>query len=193
MLGQRFAFDLLRVDDRPGINAHPAGTLRGLIIGGRTRECYAWGATVHAPFDGDVITASDGMAERAWLHPVREIAHVLWTAVTFRPSQLSKVLGNHVILRSGDVYAGFAHLVPDSVMVREGQTVRAGEVIGRVGHTGNSTMPHLHFQLMDGPDPLTARAIPCAFRAFDVLRDGRWEPTANGIPGRTDRIRSVEG
>lgn len=192
MLGQRFAFDLLRVDERPGIHAHPAGTLRGLIIGGRARECYAWGAGVHAPFDGDVVEAIDGMAERSWLHPVREIAHLLWNAATFRPSRLASVLGNHVILRFGDVYAGFAHLAPGSVSVHVGQTVRAGEVIGRVGHTGNSTMPHLHFQLMDGPDPLTARGIPSAFRSIDVKRDGRWVPVQNGIPGRADRLR-VEG
>lgn len=190
MLGQRFAFDLLKVDERPGIHAHPAGTLRGVIIGGRARECYAWGATVHAPFDGDVIAAVDGMAERSWLHPVREIAHVLWNAATFRPSRLARVLGNHVILRrDDDIYAGFAHLAPGSVAVRAGQSVRIGEVIGRVGHTGNSTMPHLHFQLMDDPDPLEARGIPCAFRSYDVLRGGHWELVQNGIPSRDDRVR----
>ena len=116
---------------------------------------------------------------------------VLENAVTFTPSKLPKILGNYVIMRSGDVYAGFAHLLPDSVAVTAGDVVRAGEVVGRVGHTGNSTAPHLHFQLMDSADLMTARDIPCAFRAYDVLRDGEWVPVLNGIPRRSDRIRST--
>lgn len=191
MLGQRYAYDLLRVDDRPGLNAHPAGRWRGLLIGGRTRECYAWGATVHAPFDGEVVRASDGMSERGWLHPVRELAHVLVNAVTFTPSRLPRILGNHVILRGDGVFAGFAHFTPGSVAVTPGQRVRVGDVLGRVGHTGNSTMPHLHLQLMDSDDLLTANGVPCAFRAYEVRRDGTWTLAHGGIPGKADRIRSV--
>ena len=151
---------------------------------------------IHAPVDGQVIRAADGIGERGWLHPVREIAHVLWTAVTFTPDRLDRVLGNHVIIRFGeDRYAAFAHLQPGSVAVTDGQTVRVGDLLGRVGHTGNSTMPHLHFQLMDSTDPLTARGIPCAFRAYEVQRDGRWEPVRDGIPGRArpDPVDSVDG
>lgn len=91
----------------------------------------------------------------------------------------------------GDVLAGFAHLVPGSVSVVAGGRVASGDVIGRVGHTGNSTAPHLHFQLMDSPDLMTARGIPCAFRGYDVERDGRWVPVATGIPGRRERIRTT--
>ncbi|HSL33518.1 MAG TPA: M23 family metallopeptidase [Candidatus Limnocylindrales bacterium] len=192
MLGQRFAYDLLKVDERKGIHFHPAGTLRGATIGGRTRECYAWGAPIHAPFDGEIVRAVDGLPERGWIHPARELALALKNALTFTPSRLPLILGNHVIARMETVYAGFAHLMPGSVAVREGQSVRTGDVIGRVGHTGNSTAPHLHFQLMDSPDLMTARGVPCAFRAYEVLRDGAWELVENGIPRRSDRIRAVE-
>lgn len=190
MLGQRFAYDLLKVDGRKGVYFHPASTWRGNLVGGRTRECYAWDAPVHAPIDGEVVRAVDGMAERGWIHPVRELAVALKNALTFTPSKLPRILGNHVILRRGDVYAGFAHLRPGSVTVSEGQVVLAGDVVGRVGHTGNSTAPHLHFQLMDSADLMTARGLPCAFRAYDVLRDGQWVPIVNGIPRSSDRIRS---
>jgi hypothetical protein len=194
MLGQRYAFDFLRVDDRPGIHAHPAGSLRSLIIGGRTRDCYAWGAPIHAPFDGTIVAASDGRTERAWLHVVREMAIVLWNSLTFRPSRLGATLGNHVLMRHADrpeVFAGFAHIAPGTVAVQEGQTVATGDFIGRVGHTGNSTMPHLHFQLMDSTDLLQAAGIACAFRAYDVWRDGVWVRVERGVPGNADRIRSV--
>ncbi len=192
MLGQRYAYDLLKVDGREGVHFHPAGSLRGGIIGGRTRECYAWGAPIHAPFDGDVVRASDGMPEREWIHPVRELARAITNAATFTPERLPSILGNHVILRAGGIYAAFAHLTPGSVAVVEGQHVASGDLLGRIGHTGNSTAPHLHFQLMDSTDPIGARGIPCAFRAYEVERDGVWVPVANGIPGRRERIRSVD-
>ena len=191
MLGQRFAFDFIRVDDRAGLNAHPAGKWRGLLIGGRAQECYAWGAPVHAPFDGEVVRAVDGVKERAWLHPVREIAHALINAVTFTPSRLPGILGNHVVLRGEGVFAALVHFVPGSVAVQPGQAVATGDLLGRVGHSGNSTMPHLHLQLMDSDDPMTARGIPCAFRGYEVRRDGGWAPVRDGIPGKADRIRAV--
>jgi murein DD-endopeptidase MepM/ murein hydrolase activator NlpD len=108
------------------------------------------------------------------------------------PEHLHRVLGNHVILRCGDVYAGFAHLTTGSVAVEAGRSVLVGDVLGRVGHTGNSTAPHLHFQLMDDPDPLVAGGVPCAFRQYEVWRDGAWQRVENAIPRSTERIRSVD-
>jgi hypothetical protein len=189
MLGQRFAYDLLQVDSRRGLHDHPAGTLRRLIVGVRARDCYAWGAEIHAPFDGEIVRASDGVAERRWIHPLRELVLVLKNAAIFSPDRLPSVLGNHVIMQSGDIFAGFAHLVPGSVAVEAGQSVRRGDVLGRVGHTGNSTSPHLHFQLMDSPELMTAKGVPCAFRAYEVLRDGSWESVENGVPRKVDWIR----
>lgn len=191
MLGQRFAFDFLKVDGRPGVHFHPASTWRGNLLGGRTDECYAWDAPVHAPLDGVVVAAVDGIAERTWIHPARELVLALKNALTFRPSKLPQILGNHVIMRAGDVVAAFAHLRPGSVAVTAGQSVRIGEVIGRVGHTGNSTAPHLHFQLMDSDDAMRATGIPCAFRAYEVRRGDAWVPVSEGVPRSADRIRYV--
>ena len=189
MLGQRFAYDLLQVDARRGVHYHPAGTLRELLVGVPTRECYAWGAEIHAPFDGEIVRAADGVAERSWIHPLRELVLILKNAATFRASKLPTVLGNHVIMQSGQVFAGFAHLVPGSVAVEAGQAVRRGDLLGRVGHTGNSTAPHLHFQLMDSPDLMMAKGVPCAFRTYEVLRNGTWEKVERGVPRKVDRIR----
>jgi Peptidase family M23 len=192
ILGQRFGYDFLMADQRTRLHYHPAGWLRTFLIGVPTRECYAWGAPVHSPFDGMIVRAVDGYAERTRIHPVREALLALKNALTFTPARMPAILGNHVIARSGDVVAAFVHLAPGSVAVKDGQRVRVGDVIGRVGHTGNSTTPHLHFQLMDAADPTVARAVPCAFRTYEVFRGGVWQNVHDGIPGKTDRIRVIE-
>jgi hypothetical protein len=193
VLGQRYAYDLVRTDHRSGFRLHPAGRLRWVLLGGRTRDCYGWGEPVHAAMDGVVVGAVDGVTERQWSHVVRESWWAVKTTVAFArrgldPAQLA---GNHVIMGAAGTYALYAHLAPGSVAVTSGQRVRVGEVIGRVGHSGNSTAPHLHFQLMDSSDALQAAGIPCAFAEYLVERDGQWRRVERGIPQQRERIRSV--
>ena len=192
LLGQRFAYDFLMADDRGGGHYHRAGWLRTVLVGVPTRECYAWGAPVHAPFAGVVVRAVDGFPERRRVHPVREAALVIKNSLAFSAARLPGILGNHVIIGRDGVFAGLVHLAPGSVTVAEGQAIDVGDVIGRVGHTGNSTSPHLHVQLMDGADPTNAAGVPCAFRTYDVHRDGAWATVTDGIPSRRDRIRLLD-
>ena len=193
LFGQRYAFDFVRPDGRKGLHLQPAGTVRSFLLGGRTRDYYGWGQPVHAAFDGRVVAAVDGVAERARVQVVREVALALRTTVGFDPARsgFEPVAGNHVIVQGAEACAVFAHLAPGTVSVATGQEARVGELIGRVGHTGNSTAPHLHFQLMDASDPLRAKGVPCAVAEYLVRRDGRWERVERGVPGRGQRIRSV--
>lgn len=192
ILGQRFAYDLIRVDRRKGWHVHPASSLRANLIGFPVREAYAWGQPVHMPFDGEIVDAQDGYPERARIVPFREIAVAIKNSVTFDPARLRSLVGNFVLARSDSVFAAFAHLTTGSVNVTAGQVARSGDLIGKVGHTGNSTAPHLHFQLMDSPDVVTAHGLPCAFRALEIERDGAWELAENVVPRRADRIRYPE-
>ncbi len=71
-------------------------------------------------------------------------------------------------------FALYAHLKPGSVGVEPGERVRRGQVIGRVGNTGNSSQPHLHFHVMDGQggaSKLAADGLPYRFDRFRF--DGR--------------------
>lgn len=190
ILAQRYAYDFIRVDRRNGMHVHPGGGLWSSLIGFPVRDSYAWGQPIHMPFDGEIVEASDGYPERSRVVPIREIGGALKNALTFDlKGPLQPIIGNHVVARSGDLYAAFVHLTTGSVTVQPGQRVRTGDVIGRVGHTGNSTAPHLHFQLQDGPDARTARAVPGAFREIEVERNGRWERVADHVPRRSERIR----
>jgi hypothetical protein len=195
MFGQRYAYDMIRTDDRAGTHVHPAGSLRWGLLGGRTRDCYGWGQPVHAALGGEVVDAVDGVQERQWIHGARESWHAIRNTLAVgagrRPFDASRLAGNHVIIRTGGAHAVYAHLAPGSVVVSRGQRVAVGDVIGRVGHTGNSTAPHLHFHVMDSSDPGHARGIPCAFASYLVHRGGRWEPVEHGIPHRFERVRST--
>jgi hypothetical protein len=195
LFGQRYAFDFVRPDHRRGLHLHPAGSLRSLLLGARTRDYYGWGQPVYAACDGKVVAAADRVHERARVQLVRDVAAALKNTVGFDPhrSGFDPVAGNHVIVQGAEAFVVFAHLAPGSVSVIPGQEVRVGEMIGRVGHTGNSTAPHLHFQLMDSADPVRATGIPCAFAEYLVQRDGGWKRVERGIPGRGQRIRSSPG
>jgi murein DD-endopeptidase MepM/ murein hydrolase activator NlpD len=75
-----------------------------------------------------------------------------------------RVIGNHVVVDHGDGrYALCAHLQRGSVDVRPGQRVKSGEQIARCGNSGNSTEPHLHFQVMDRSRPAFAAGLPFRF------------------------------
>jgi hypothetical protein len=195
LLGLRYAYDFVRTDHRPGHHLHRAGTLRWLLIGGRTRDCYGWGQPVHAALGGEVVDAVDGEPERPWVHVGRESWVALRNVLAFNrdPGSLgrTRLAGNHVLTRTGDSYALYAHLAPGSVAVAQGQDISVGDTLGRVGHTGNSTAPHLHFQLMDATT-LDAGGIPCAFAEYLAeADDGSWPRVERGIPHRHQRIRSL--
>ncbi len=83
------------------------------------------------------------------------------------PVPLAQADGNHVILRlRPGVFAAYAHLQPGSVRVEVGDHVRAGQVLGRLGNSGNTGGPHLHFQLMDRPSILDADGVPFVLDRF---------------------------
>ena len=123
---------------------------------------------------------------------------MIWNSIKFSLGQTDPwpFVGNHVLLQSADradVYAMYAHLAQGSVPVKAGDTVKAGDRIGEVGHTGNSTAPHLHFQLMDSPDRSTAKGLAVAFTAYEEQDGDAWRLVENGFPPPDRRIRSVEG
>ena len=196
-LAQRYAYDFLRIErDRKGWKFCRASMQRYRILGVPLQNCYGWAAPIHAPFGGAIVAARDGWPERSPVHFLRDLAVVLINGLTFDPRRaggLVQVLGNHIVLQmpGREVYALIAHARTGSVRVREGDEVQLGQQLAEVGHSGNSTAPHLHFHLMDGPDVLTARGLPCSFRKYEALRDGAWETLNEGMPGKREFVRGA--
>ena len=77
--------------------------------------------------------------------------------------------GNYVVVNIGDGrYAYYAHLQKGSkgVLVQPGDQVSKGQVIGKLGNTGNTDAPHLHFMVIDGKEPLVSDAVPFEIDSF---------------------------
>jgi murein DD-endopeptidase MepM/ murein hydrolase activator NlpD len=168
--------------------------LHYLVLGVRLQDCYGWGQPIFSASAGIVIRAEDGWAERNPVHPVRDLAILLKNARTFdvkRTADLRTLSGNYIIIETGDGYAVYAHAQTGSIKVSPGDKVAPGQPLANVGHSGNSTAPHLHFHLMECQDPRKAQGIPCCFRDYEVFYEGAWHLIQNGIPKATDRIRKL--
>ena len=192
-LGTRYAYDFIQVDwNRIGNPAYRVGLMQYLFSGVKLSDYYCWGQEVYSPCDGIVVGAEDGYAENEKTNLLADMSNAYKNAHYFNPEKddIQSVAGNYVIIKySENVYAALCHLQTGSIQVSVGQMIKKGEVIGRVGHSGNSFAPHLHFQLMDSGDITVANGVPCAFEQYEIFQDNEWQIIENGIPTDKDRIR----
>ena len=98
--------------------------------------------------------------------------------------------GNYVILKCGETYPLYAHLRNGSVRVCPGDMVRNGAVLGMVGNSGSSLQPHLHFQVMDSPDPfpLFKNLLPFVLASCQVRNAGEWQTVRNAALCNGDHL-----
>ena len=79
--------------------------------------------------------------------------------------------GNYVVIEHSDGnYTYYAHMAQNSITVRAGDTVKQGQVIGKMGHSGNSTGMHLHFEVRVGGDTQENRVDPLDYVSIDNPR-----------------------
>lgn len=78
-------------------------------------------------------------------------------------------VGNAVIIdhQNGE-YSLICHFKHNSIKVKVKDKVKQGQVIGLCGNTGNTTQPHIHYNLQDGPLMYKAKALPAQFKKIVV-------------------------
>ena len=193
MLGERYAYDFVGIDPRSRrMRFYRPSPIHYLVLGVRLQDCFGWGRPIFSATAGTVVEAEDGWPERDPVHIARDLAILLKNARTIRAKKtpdLRALSGNYIMIEASNGYVLYAHAQTGSIKVRPGDTVVPGQELAKVGHSGNSTAPHLHFQLMDHRDPWKAQGIPCCFRDYEVFHEGAWHLVQNGIPKSTDRIR----
>ncbi|MGA2260276.1 MAG: M23 family metallopeptidase [Acidobacteriota bacterium] len=128
---QRYAIDWVRLCD------------------GRWMQNQGRENTDYCGYGADVLAVAD-----AWVAAVKDTIPENKPGENSRSVQMTKetLLGNYVILDLGEQkYAVYAHLQQGSIQVKPGTQVRRGQVLARLGNSGNSDAPHLHFHVAQGP------------------------------------------
>lgn len=186
--GQRYAYDFVRSEPGEVKFLRPA-LARQLFTVVRASDFHCWDQPIHSAGAGSVVQIGEGWPDREYINAFVELGRVTFFPSDVRGRDFRPLAGNYVMILGEGGVAFYAHLRKGSVAVRVGQQVREGEVIGRVGNSGNTTMPHLHFHVMDGADPMTAQGVACAFRGYERFENGAWVRETSGVPGRLERIR----
>lgn len=184
------AFDFLAMGGR---RKRPLskGLWRWVLYGTAVEDWYGWSQPIFSPADGTIIHASDGWPDRKKAILTKDFLN----AFIFRPKLVKEDIrpfaGNYVLIQAGSAVIFIAHMRSGSVRVSTGQRVTSGQLIGEVGNSGNSLAPHLHFQLMDRPDPFSS-VIPFAFFRYELWSGNSWNFVENRMPQKGDRIKSIK-
>ncbi len=146
---QRYAQDWFYMDPATGKLATGNLSLAADWLG--------YGKEVCAVASGTVVEAVNDQPDLATIYAPRQVS-------------LTTAGGNSVILDIGDrKYACYGHMIPGSVRVKAGDAVTEGQVIGLMGNSGNSDIPHLHFQVVaETPSLLGAEGYPHVYRSFNL-------------------------
>lgn len=162
--GERFAIDFIQVQPSGFLGTGPLDQLGSYPF---------FGDEVLSAAPGKVVTVVDGLPETP--------------PGALPPTTAARAAGNHVVVAMGhDRFALYAHLQPHSIRVKVGDRVATGAMLGLLGSSGNSNAPHLHFQLMDGADPLASNGIPYRFDRFTV--SGRLANFGGLFEGQAARV-----
>jgi murein DD-endopeptidase MepM/ murein hydrolase activator NlpD len=150
VVAQRYAYDFVIADDA-------LRRWREDKRGAELDDYLCYGEPVLSPAEGTVVEVRDDVRDApspgtGWMDPFA-----------------ADIRGNYVVIKHAeDEYSVLGHLLPGSLAVREGDGVCRGQELGLCGNSGNSSEPHLHFQVQDRQDFFTAAGLPVAFDGVSV-------------------------
>jgi len=161
---QEFAMDLVGANQKDAASFTEISRPKPTMLS----EYSIWGREVLAIGDGVVLEMGDKFPEERMSDPVQftkpGYALNLIKELIPKIGWTNAVAGNYVVIdhRNGE-FSAYCHLQEGSVRVKPGDNVNKGMVIAKVGNTGNSGAPHLHFQLMDSQNFFIANGLPMMF------------------------------
>lgn len=130
---QKYAFDFVILKN--GKHHRNAGK--------KNSDHYIFGQPILSPADGSVVEAVDGVRDN-------------------NPGEGNylSAAGNHLIIKhQANEHSFMAHFKQDSICVKRGDKVKAGQLLGKVGNSGQSYSPHFHYHLQDSNTLLTYKTV----------------------------------
>lgn len=180
---------LLVVEGRPSISRRYATDWFLIKDGARHKgdqhdkqAYYSYGQPVFAVGNGTIVTARDGMPDNV-PGPVETFTPAV-------PKTLETITGNMIVLDlGGGQFASYFHLQPGSLRVKTGDYVHSGEPLARIGVSGDSNVPHLHFELTTSPEILQGEGVPYVLDHYRVKTpDDIWQTVTRELPMRNDLV-----
>ncbi|WP_296383856.1 M23 family metallopeptidase [Winogradskyella sp.] len=149
---QRFALDIVQ---RVNGSTHSGS-------GSQNENYYCFGKQLNAPGSGRIVNIVNNIEDNI-------------------PGQFNRDFpeGNYVIIdHENGEFSMLAHFKEGSIVVSIGDVVVKGQELGKAGNSGNSSEPHLHYQLQTTANPEDGEGLPAQFLNYyadDVFMD-RGEP-----------------
>ena len=176
---QRYAYDFLILDEDGKSYSDDSTVLSSY---------YCYGKAILAPADGVVVE-------------IKTICGDSKIMSGGRPDPLIKdIRGNYIVIRHAkDEYSVLAHLMPGSISVKVGQSVKRGEKMALSGNSGNTSEPHLHFQVQNGHSFFNSAGLPIHFISIESTSQpqyGKYDlrpiPTSKeSFVARGQRVRNI--
>jgi murein DD-endopeptidase MepM/ murein hydrolase activator NlpD len=187
-LSQEFGFDVT------GVVQHAVGEIV-THYGEALTDYVLYRQPIYAAADGVVVAAEDAFPEEATVPPATWTSEASAACLDTLIPQIGRrnaVAGNYLVIQHGpEEYGFYAHLSQHSQRVAVGDAVTAGQEIALVGSTGNSSEPHLHFHLMDGPDIFTANCLPIVFDDIPPSRQNQFYTAADSLASSDTLIVAI--
>jgi len=152
---QRFAIDVVALKQGSTLQEQGITVFEAITYEGDPKQndsYYIYGRDVIAPANGRIVDTLDGIPDAIPSETHYDYKH---------PA------GNYVVIDHGNnEFSMLAHLKNGSVIFSKGDLVVAGDVIGSVGNTGNSTEPHLHYHLQNTSQWRNGEGLPAQFQNY---------------------------
>ena len=155
---QRFAYDF--VIRREGATFKNGGTCN--------EDYFCFSKQVFAPGNGVIKTVVNDVTDNV-------------------PGDMPENAGNYLVIDHGhNEFSILAHFKHKSIIVKEGESVVGGQLLGLCGNSGHSSEPHLHYHLQNGPVLFEGNGLPVQFKDFSANS----KPIQSGEPSWDDYIRA---
>lgn len=164
---QKYAYDFIITDDE-GLSHSGNGS--------RNEDYYAYDKQIFAAADGEVVEVIDGVLEND-------------------PGKMNpfNATGNSVVIKVADSeYITYAHFKTYSIKVKPGEKVKKGQLIGFCGNSGNSSEPHLHFQMQTTPIMANGIGIKTHFAKLILYKKVETGEVYDYSPLKGDKVSAVE-
>jgi hypothetical protein len=154
----RFAYDFVLLDNELRMFKNPPL---------RNEDFFCWGKPVLSPGGGRIASVANDFPDNPLYAPP---PFDLQAHIKNPDAAMESHMGNYAIIDHGsDEFSILAHMQKGSVLVGAGDKVSEGEQIGRIGNSGDSGSPHIHYQLQNGRSLRKSEGLPSSFQGFDLI------------------------